>query len=91
MHLAGVCACRRGNLTSVCSERAQQCKVNPVTVCRVHLRQEEAAGSMQGHADLMSNTGGEKKNPFLVLHIIMEDNKMFSEMERKMQRVGQQR
>lgn len=51
-----VCACmQEGNLTSVCSEWAQQCKVNPVTVCRDHLRQKEAVDSMRGHADPVSN------------------------------------
>lgn len=59
----GACA-REGNLTSVCSEWAQQCMVNPVTVCRFHLRQKEAANGMQEHADLVSKKG-RKEDPLL--------------------------
>lgn len=69
---------QEGYLASVCREWTEQHKVNPVTMCTVHSRQTEAAGSMQEHAHLVSNKarGMKKKGPLILLFLtIMEDNK----------------
>lgn len=61
--------------------------VNPVTVCRVHLRQKEAANGMQEHADLVSKKD-RKNDPLLFPHSIMEDNKRSVRKRGKCKEVG---